>query len=404
MLKQDLMQASQEQLINSEAPLQLLLFVDERPKSRLQVQQIRSYLKQLQLEYNFELQVVDVGEQPHLAEHFKLVATPALVKIHPEPRQVLAGSNIVSQLKTWWSRWQISIESYLKFQQELKEVTENDRGDRYIKKSQIPINSLAISSQIIELTDEIFRLKQEKQQLQEQLQFKDRVIAMLAHDLRNPLTAAIIAIDTLKTNFNCENGEFRRITPALTAKILNHARTQTKVIERMITDLLQVGRSKDTKIPISPTKISIGNLCLEVLEELSESCKAKSLKIEKDIPQDLPYVYADPERIRQVVINLLDNAIKYTPPQGKIIIAGLHRTSQKVQFSIGDSGPGIPEENRDRIFENRFRLERDQAKDGYGIGLSLCEKIVQAHYGQIWVDTAPTGGAWFHFILPVYPL
>ena len=171
----------------------------------------------------------------------------------------------------------------------------------------------------------------------------------------------------------------------------------------MITDLLQVGRGKDTKIPISPQKIALADICLEVLEELRESCNAKSLEIIKDIPQDLPYVYADPERIRQVLINLLDNAIKYTPPEGTVTIAGLHRTSQKVQFSIGDSGPGIPEENRDRIFENRFRLERDEAKDGYGIGLSLCQKIVQAHYGQIWVDRAPTGGAWFHFILPVYP-
>ena len=396
------MQASQGQLINSEAPLQLLLFVDERPKSRLQIQQIRSYFTQLQLEYDFEMQVVDVGEQPHLAEHFKLVATPALIKIHPEPRQVLAGSNIVSQLKTWWSRWQTSVESYLQIQHDLKQAVESD-PDGYIKKSQIPINSLAISSEIIELTDEVFRLKQEKQQLQEQLLFKDRAIAMLAHDLRNPLTAAIIAIDTLKSNFNSDSGEFRRLKPSLTAHLFNHARTQTKVIERMITDLLQVGRGKDTKIPISPQKIVLGNLCLEVLEELSESCKAKSLKIEKDIPQDLPYVYADPERIRQVITNLLDNAIKYTPPNGTLTIAGLHRTSQKVQFSIGDSGPGIPEENRSRIFENRFRLERDEAKDGYGIGLSLCQKIVQAHYGQIWVDTAPTGGAWFHFLLPIYP-
>ena len=397
------MPASQGQkLIHSEAPLQLLLFVDERPKSRLQIQQIRSYLTDLQLEYDFELQVVDVGKQPHLAEHFKLVATPALIRINPEPRQVLAGSNLVAQLKTWWSRWQNSVESYLQIQQDLKQAVEND-PDGYIKKSQIPINSLAISSEIIELTDEIFRLKQEKQQLQEQLQFKDRVIAMLVHDLRNPLTAAIIAIDTLKNNFNSENGQFKRLTPLLTANVLNHARSQTKVIERMITDLLQVGRGNDTKIPISPQKIVLGDICLEVLEELQESYKAKSLKVETDIPQDLPYVYADPERIGQVVKNLLDNAIKYTPPQGKIIISGLHRTNQKVQFSIGDSGLGIPEENRDRIFENRFRLERDEAKDGYGIGLSLCQKIVQAHYGQIWVDTAPTGGAWFHFILPVYP-
>ena len=186
MLKQDLMQASQGQPINSEAPLQLLLFVDERPKSRLQIQQIRSYLKQLQLEYDFELQVIDVGKQPHLAEHFKLVATPALIKIHPEPRQVLAGSNIVSQLKTWWSRWHASVQSHLRLQEELKKAAEYDLGAEFFKQSHLPNNSLATSSEIIQLTDEVFRLKQEKQQLQEQLLFKERVIGMLVHDLRNP--------------------------------------------------------------------------------------------------------------------------------------------------------------------------------------------------------------------------
>jgi two-component system, OmpR family, clock-associated histidine kinase SasA len=131
--------------------------------------------------------------------------------------------------------------------------------------------------------------------------------------------------------------------------------------------------------------------------------KAKSHKIEKDIPNDLPRVYADPERIRQVLVNLIDNAIKYTPDGGVITVAGLHRTTQKIQFSIGDTGPGIPEENRDRIFENHFRLERDEEKDGYGIGLSLCQRIIRAHYGQIWVTSNSAGGALFHFTLPVYP-
>ena len=122
-----------------------------------------------------------------------------------------------------------------------------------------------------------------------------------------------------------------------------------------------------------------------------------------DIPQDLPYVYADPERVRQVLVNLLDNAIKYTPAGGIITVAGLHRTSQKVQFTVGDTGPGIPEEDRDRIFENLVRLQRDQGIDGYGIGLCLCQRIIRAHYGQIWVDSSSHGGAWFHFTLPVYP-
>lgn len=400
MLKQDYMQVSQDQPIYSEAPLQLLLFVDGRPKSRQQVQRIRAYLKELQSEYNFDLQLIDVGQQPYLAEHFKLVATPALIKVHPEPRQIIAGSNIIAQLKNCWTRWQTSVDSCSHLSEDVQEPIENNHR-RSLPTS--TIHSVAVSAELIQLTDEVFRLKQENDKLQEQLLFKDRVIAMLAHDLRNPLTAAAIAIETLQSNYNLEMAAFTRLKPAMAAHLLKQARSQTKTIDRMIADLLQVGRGSDTEIPIIPQKMEVGNLCLDVLQELRDRYMAKSQEIETDIPQDLPKVYADPERVRQVLINLLDNAIKYTPEGGKISISGLHRTTQKIQFSIGDSGPGIPVENRDRIFENHYRLQRDKSIDGYGIGLCLCQRIIQSHYGQIWVDAAPDGGAWFHFTLPVYP-
>jgi two-component system clock-associated histidine kinase SasA len=396
------MQASQDQPIYSEAPLQLLLFVDGRPKSRQQVQRIRAYLKELQADYKFELQIVDVGQQPYLAEHFKLVATPALIKIHPEPRHVLAGSNIIAQLKSWWPRWQAAVDAYVKLHSDLQENTEDNGRTASSSSNKSSIRSVALSAELLHLSDEVFRLKQEKEQLEEQLQFKDRVIAMLAHDLRNPLTATAIAIETLQSNYNPEKAGFERLTPTMTTNLFKQARNQTRIIDRMITDLLQVGRNNEREFPVNPQKTNLGQLCLDVLEELSDRYIAKSLKVEKDIPKDLPPVYADPERIRQVLINLLDNAIKYTPAGGTITVAGLHRTTQKVQYSIGDTGPGIPEENRDRIFENHFRLERDESKEGYGIGLCLCQRIIRAHYGQIWVDSSPSNGAWFHFTLPVY--
>nr|WP_228043754.1 histidine kinase [Dolichospermum sp. LEGE 00246] len=394
------MQVSQDQPIYSEAPLQLLLFIDGRPQSRQQVQRIRAYLKELEAGYSFELQIIDVGEQPYLAEHFKLVATPALVKIHPEPQQTIAGTNIIPQLKICWPRWQTAVTTFLKLQEDSQECLD-EKSQVIAPKS--TIHSVATSAEAIQLGDEIFRLKQEKERLQEQLLFKDRVIAILAHDLRNPLTAAAIAIETLQSNYNPDTGEFLRLKPGLAIHLLKQARTQTRIIDRMIADLLQVGRGEDIELPIVPQKLQLGELCLQVLEELSDRYTAKSQTVETDIPQDLPYVYADPERIRQVLVNLLDNAIKYTPIGGIITVAGLHRTTQKVQFSVGDTGPGIPEENRDRIFENLFRLQRDRGTDGYGIGLCLCQRIIRAHYGQIWVDSSPHGGAWFHFTMPVYP-
>jgi len=394
------MQVSQDQPNYSQAPLQLLLFVDERPSSQQQLQRIRQFLQELQVQQQFDLEIIDVGEQPYLAEHFKLVATPALIKIHPPPRQILAGSNIIGQLKNWWTRWQIAVEEYLNLQKDAKENSDNNNNGT---SSKVPLRSLAVSGELLQLSDEIFRLKQENEKLQEQLKFKDRVIGMLAHDLRNPLTYVSMAIETLESNNNPQKSQFSQLKPQQTAQLFQQTRAQVRKIDQMITDLLQVARGTDVEIRIQPQKLDIGKLCLDMLEELCDRYSAKSQKINTDIPKDLPCVYADPERIRQVLINLLDNAIKYTPEEGIITVTGLHRTTQKVQLSIGDTGPGIPPENRERIFENLYRLERDEAKEGYGIGLSLCQRIIRAHYGQIWVDSTANGGAWFHFILPVYP-
>lgn len=384
------MQVSPEQLSNSRTPLQLLLFVDERSSSQQQIQQIYQYLKALQEEYAFELQSVDVGEQPYLAEHFKLVATPALIKIHPEPRQTLAGSNLIAQLERWWSHWyRAAVEKSLDTNSELTPPA-------------LGVRSVANSAEVILLADEIFSLKREQEKLLEQLQFKDQVIAMLAHDLRNPLTAIAIALETLETMIHPRQGQ-SPLPPNLAAQFFKQARTQARNIDQMIVGLLQTAGDSAAELCIQPQKLELGQLCQDVLAQLNDRIDAKSQQIETDIPHDLPCIYADQERVGQVLINLLDNAIKYTPIHGTIRASALHRTMQKIQFSVCDTGPGIPEENRDRIFEDRYRLERDKAKDGYGIGLSLCQRIIRAHYGQIWVESPPTGGSCFHFTLPVYP-
>jgi two-component system, OmpR family, clock-associated histidine kinase SasA len=384
---------------DAEAILQLLLFVDKRPSSAEKIRQVRSHLKSLRAEYPFSLQVIDVSEQPHLAEHFRLVATPTLIKLHPEPRQTLAGSNLVSQIENWWVRWQRSAEEYA------TRVLDDDQGDflqenGHNEKIQAG-GSVAYSAELIRLSDEIFRLKQEKEELHAQLRFKDRLIAMLAHDLRNPLTAVSIALETIEIgNSSAETAS--RITPTLMAQLIKHARTQAKTIDRMITNVLQAARSEGAGFQVDLAELNLAQLCHEILARLEPQFTVKSQHLRTDIPGDLPHVYADAERIQQVLVNLLDNAMKYTPVGGTIGLSVLHRTTQKVQVSICDNGPGIPEENRERIFEDRFRLKRDEEKEGYGIGLSLCQRIIRAHYGQIWVDSTPDRGSCFHFTLPVY--
>ncbi len=397
------MQAALEKFGDSEAPLQLLLFVDERSiGSRKHIQRIQSYLKTLRANYPFELKVVDVGEQPYLAEHYKLVATPALIKIHPLPKQTLAGSNLVAQLKNWWPRWQRSVEEYQTAQAQSIALQASLSSSNTVTKGTSTPSSITSSIELIRLSDEIFRLKQEREELLEQLRFKDQIISMLAHDLRSPLTAASIAIETLELNQKPKEGYTAELTPALRARLLQQARTQLRSMDRMITDLLETARGSNSEFNLQPHKLLLGELCQAVLVQMSEQFQLKSQQVKTDIPQDLPCVYADEELVRQVLINLLDNASKYTPVGGKIHIAMLHRTTQKIQVTVCDNGPGIPEENRDRIFEDHFRLKRDEEKEGYGLGLSLCQRIIRAHYGRIWVDSAPKGGGCFHFTLPIY--
>lgn len=373
---------------SGQGTLQLLLFIDERPTAQENIQCILSYLENLQAEHFFRLQVIQIGKQPHLVEHYKLVATPALVKISPHPRQTLAGSNLIDQLKKWWPRWQLA--------------TQQEENDLEVAKANglsPELNSISYSGELIKLTDQIFSLQKDKEELLEQLRFKDQILAMLAHDLRSPLTAASIAVETLELSYDKEETERTR---QLREQLFQQARKQFRIMNRMIGELLQTSKSMTAKLRVEPQRLYLQTLCQDILHQFANQLRAHSLELEVDIPQDIPPVYADEELVRQLIINLLDNAVKYTPTGGEIGLSILHRTSQKIQVSIYDTGPGIPPEKQERIFEGHFRLQRDEAKEGYGLGLALCRKIVRAHYGQIWVDSSSDRGSCFHFTLPVY--
>lgn len=372
---------SSELVFETDSSLQLLLFIDKRASSQEQLRQVQDYLETLRATCAFELQIINIEDQPYLAEYFKLVITPALIKILPEPRHILAGSNLVAQLTECWPNWQSSVVN-----SEVRPASQNVLGQ---------------SEQTMKLSDEIFQLRQDNEALLEQNLFKDRIIAMLAHDLRNPLTAAAIALETLE-------GQWEKpappviLPPETMARLAHHARSQMQVIERMITNLLDASRGKNSELKVHPRKLDLGALCPLIVEDVLGKADAKAQHLKMDVPLDLPYVHADSDHIRQVLINLLDNAIKYTPEGGVIKLCVLHRTTQKVQISIMDDGPGIPVEKQKAIFRDAVRLERDEFKEGYGIGLALCQRIVRAHYGQLWVDSTPNEGSSFNFTLPVY--
>ena len=376
------------------ALLQLLLFVDDRPSSQENIQRIKTYLKNLQSDYDFKLDVIEINKKPHLVEHLKLVATPALVKIHPAPKQTLAGTSIIDQLQKWWPKWQGAIA-------DLSAATVNNERNGVENSTSASSDSIGYSAEIIELSDEIFRLQQEKEELAAQLRFKDQILAMLAHDLRTPLTAASMAVETIELSEQQESASPEKIAQ-LKKQLFQQAKRQFGIMKNMIEELLQSSQRMSAKLNVEPRQLLLQPLCTEITTQFSKRLKQKSLVLKQDIPQDLPAIYGDAELIRQLITNLVDNAIKYTPPEGTISLSIIHRTSQKVQISICDNGPGIPPENQEHIFEGHFRLQRDRHSEGYGLGLAMCRQIVCAHYGQIWVDSSVNKGSCFHITLPVY--
>jgi two-component system, OmpR family, clock-associated histidine kinase SasA len=383
---------------NSSKSLQLLLFLDERITSYVYNQEIRDKLTILNTERSFELQVVDVGKQPDLAEHYRVIATPALLKLSPAPRQILAGSNLSDQIDNWWERWQdeLAAESEL--------ISDRETSDPQPQPTEqlLLSDSLGYVSKLIKLTDEVFTLKQEKEALLDRLKLQDRAMSVLAHDLRNPLTAAALALGTLEIVHNPQDYRANSLDPAAIAKLIDRARTQLQAIDRLVTDILQPLSENTSHFNLHPQKLDLAQLVATVVAQLDPQFQAKSQVLTTDIPQDIPFIYGDADKLRQTIANLLDNASKYTPECGRIHISALHRTAQTIQVSIADSGLGIPAENQKRIFEDRIRLDRDLAQSGYGIGLAVCQRIIRAHYGQIWVESSPGKGSVFNFTLLVH--
>ena len=379
----------------------LLLFIDKRPSSAEQIRLIRQTIKALPKHEGISLDIVDVTNQPYLAEHFKLVATPALIKVSPDTHQILTGTDIASQVEHWWLRWLKEAEEDQTEQGNLQ-ISEHGDLNQEANVELTTVDSVTQSTEILRLSDEIFKLKQEKESLIAQVTFKDRIIAMMAHDLRNPITATSMALETLEMAYGPDSEKAKKFTPKLIAHLVKTAKTQMHTLNSMIAEILEASKGATVDIQVSPQELDVRSLCFTVINSFQGKLENKKQTVETDLPQDLPNTYADPDQVQRVLTNLIDNAIKYTPANGQIGVAALHRTTEKVQISIRDTGPGIPNDDQKSVFEESFRLKRDQSKDGYGLGLALCQQIIRAHYGQIWVDSKRGEGSCFHFTLPVY--
>ena len=353
--------------------LQLLLLANPH---HLATQNLRTLVTLLRGEvagFDVSLQVVDPAKHPELLELHRLVATPALVKLAPLPKQVFAGSTLTAQVRSWLPRWQqMEVVSSLGMSLRPAEMD----GSR--------------TQREVQLEDQLLVLRQENETLIERLGVQERLLRMVAHELRTPLTAAKLALQSHGLG-QIDETRFQDVL---------HRRLDD--IEALSRDLLEVGTTRWEAL-FNPQRLALGQVVADAILELEKLWVGRNLELMTDIPADLPDLYADQRRMRQVLLNLLENAFKFTPDGGRVSLTLLHRTSQWVQVSICDSGPGIPREEQDRIFQDRVRLPQTSGTtSGYGVGLSVCRRIAEVHGGRIWVVSEPGEGACFHFTVPVW--
>ena len=358
---------------NDRRQLKLLLVASRHHLSRGDIRSLIKYLEGEDSGFTVTLELSDPTENPELLELHRLVAIPALIKLEPSPKQIFAGSSISQQVKTWLPRWQ---------------------NEGIIKGIGISLRPKTIESNQTQkellLEDDLLVLRQENETLTNKIHSQESLLRMVAHELRTPLTAAGLALQSQKLG---------QISMTKFQEVLKR---RLEEIELLSKDLLEVGSTRWETL-FNPQKVDLANITAEAILELEKLWLNRKIKVHTDIPTDLPSVFADQRRMMQVLLNLIENALKFSEDEGEIFITMLHRTNQWVEVIVRDNGPGIPTEEQQRIFVDRVRLpQTSQETIGFGIGLSVCRRIVEVHGGKIWVVSKPMEGACFYFTVPVW--
>lgn len=244
-----------------------------------------------------------------------------------------------------------------------------------------------------ELEQAMLELKRANEELKELDRLKSEFVSMVSHELRSPLTNISGAVE-LMLGQDLLDEEAR--------KMLEVVGEESTRLARLVRGILDVSRIEARKLDLHRKEVDIH----PILERVVTSLKARTEIHRFLLPQknNLPPVWGDPDRIEQILFNLLDNAIKYSP-QGGDIQVDAEAGDGVLTVSISDSGVGIPEREKERIFQKFHRLDTRDARESYGSGLGLyiTRGLVEAHGGRIWVESKVGRGSTFRFTLPLAP-
>jgi NtrC-family two-component system sensor histidine kinase KinB len=222
---------------------------------------------------------------------------------------------------------------------------------------------------------------------------REDLTSMIYHDLRSPLANIVSSLDVLNALFTGQENE-------TIESVVTIARRSTDRIQRLVSSLLDLNRLESGQAIVSQQAVTLAMLVDDAVETVRPMTDSRHQVLGIRFPNNLPQVWVDVDMIRRVLINLMENASKFSLPEGNIEL-GAKRDGDWVQVWVTDDGPGIPFADQDRIFDKFTRLKGENGPSGLGIGLAFCRLAVQGHGGKVWVESKPGQGSKFLLTLPL---
>ena len=221
-----------------------------------------------------------------------------------------------------------------------------------------------------------------------------RFIDTLSHELKTPLTTIIAAAGLLSE-------ELESISDESCQKLIQTITQNANTLEKRLVELLDIVKTGSGKIQLQVEPVDVKSLIQGTCVQISPLVRGKNQKLKTELPESLPIIHGDGQRLEQVLFNLINNATKFTPEGGNIFIKVRQQDSGLI-IDVQDNGIGIAREEQDRLFKPYSRINADRKNHpGLGLGLALAKQVVELHGGKIWVESEPDKGSTFSFFLPV---
>lgn len=243
------------------------------------------------------------------------------------------------------------------------------------------------------LPGEVLLLFQDLTQLRKLETVRKDFVSNISHELRTPLASLKALSETL------QDGALN--DPSVSSHFLGQMDDEIDNLTQIVQELLELSKIESGKVPFEKRKVKVDEILSPAVERMRLQAERSGISIEVQLNPGLPAIEVDLMRIQQVFVNLIHNAIKFTPPGGKILTSAV-KENGAVIFSVADTGMGIPATDLERIFERFYKSDRSRSSGGTGLGLSISRHIIEAHGGKIWTESVQGRGSTFYFSIPIH--